>query len=124
MRARGDLTDAKWEKLSPLLPPQQVKSGGRPSNDHRTTVNGILHILRTGAPWRDLPKRYGPWSTVYGRFNRWSASGLWDEILSRLHQDADQAGDLNWEIHHVDGSVIRAHQHAAGSKKGMQNLKP
>ena len=64
MRARGDLTDAKWEKLSPLLPPQQAKSGGRPSNDHRTTINGILHILRTGAPWRDLPKCYGPWSTV------------------------------------------------------------
>ena len=124
MRAREDLADAKWEKLSPLLPPQQLKSGVRPSNDHRTTISGILHILRTGSLRRDLPKRYGPWLTVYGRFNRWSASGLWDEILSRVHQDADEAGDLNWDIHHVDGSVIRAHQHAAGSKRGMPNLKP
>ena len=123
MEARGDLSDAKWEKLSPLLPPQKARVG-RPNNDHRTTINGILHILRTGAPWRDLPERYGPGSTVYGRFNRWSASGLWDEILALVHQDADEAGGINWDIHHVDGSVIRAHQHAAGSKRGRLNPKP
>ena len=122
MVGRGDLSEEKWQKLSPLLPPQKPRVG-RCSNDHRTTINGILYILRTGSPWRDLPKRYGAWSSVYGSFNRWSASGLWDEILSVVHQQADESGEIDWEVHHVDGSVIRAHQHGLGSKRGMQNRK-
>lgn len=114
---RGDLTNAQWEKLKPLLPAQKPIVG-RPSQDHRTTINGILWILRTGAPWRDLPERYGSWQTVCGRFYRWRKPGLWARILAQLQQQADHEGNLNWDIHFVDGSVIRAHQHAAGAKRG------
>lgn len=114
---RGDLTGHQWRRLEPLLPPQKP-STGRPSRSHRTVINGILWVLRTGAPWRDLPERYGKWQTVSGRFYAWQKSGLWQQILSDLQQQADAASRINWEIHHVDGSVIRAHQHAAGAKRG------
>ncbi len=115
---RGDLTNAQWEKLKPLLPPQKPVVG-RPSQDHRTTINGILWIDRTGAPWRDLPERYGAWQTVAGRFYRWRQTGVWARILAQLQQQADHEGKLNWDIHFVDGSVIRAHQQAAGAKRGI-----
>jgi len=74
--ARGDLSDAQWERLSPLLPP--VDDPGRRGDrykDHRVVINGILWVLRTGAPWRDLPERYGPWQTCYDRFRNWQKSG-------------------------------------------------
>lgn len=116
-QSRGDLSQAQWHKLKPLLPPQKPMVG-RPSEDHRTTLNGILWVLRTGAPWRDLPERYGAWETVSGRFYRWRKSGLWQQLLARLQQQADADGRVNWAIHFVDGSVIRAHQHAAGAKRG------
>ncbi len=80
---RGDLTNQQWERLKPLLPAQKPKVG-RPSNDHRTILNGILWILRTGAPWRDLPEGYGTWEMVSGRFYRWRKSGLWSRMLQRL----------------------------------------
>jgi transposase len=114
---RGDLSNAQWQRLLPLLPPQKPKTG-RPAIDHRQVVNGIGWILRTGAPWRDLPARYGPWQTVAGRFYRWQKSGLWQNLLSQLQAASDAAGELDWTIHHVDASVIRAHQHAAGAKRG------
>jgi len=117
---RGDLSDAQWKRLKPLLPAQKPDVG-RPGNDHRTVVNGILWIVRTGAPWRDLPERYGAWETVSGRFYRWRQQGLWQQILQKLQQQADAQGKINWEIHHVDGSVIRAHQHAAGAKKSSRS---
>jgi transposase len=74
-------------------------------------------LSQAGAPWRDLPERYGAWETVSGRFYRWHQQGLWQRILQKLQQQADAQGKINWEIHHVDGSVIRAYQHAAGAKK-------
>ena len=114
---RGELTDAQWQRLQPLLPSQSPRVG-RPNLDHRTVINGILWILRTGAPWRDLPERYGRWQTVSGRFYRWRKDGLWQRILSSLQQQANLEGQLDWELHHVDGSVIRVHQHAAGAKRG------
>lgn len=114
---RGDLTAQQWSRIRSLLPAEKPPVG-RPRKSHLTILNGILWILRTGAPWRDLPERYGPWSTVAGRFYAWQKSSLWARILARLQQQADAEGRLNWEIHHVDGSVIRAHQHAAGAKRG------
>lgn len=120
---RGDLSDAQWRRLQPLLPPEKPPTG-RPSQPHRTVVNGILWVLRTGAPWRDLPERYGAWSTVSGRFYAWQKNGLWSQILARLQQQADAEGRINWEIHHVDGSVIRAHQHAAGAIRGTSTHQP
>lgn len=114
---RGDLTERQWKLLIPLLPAQKPETG-RPNNDHRTMINGMLWILRTGAPWRDLPSRYGRWETVAGRFYRWVKSGHWQKILQSLQQQADAEGQLDWKVHYVDGSVIRAHQHAAGAKRG------
>lgn len=116
MSKRHELTDEQWERLQPLLPPQKPKTG-RPAEDHRRIINGILWVIRTGAPWRDLPERYGPWPTVASRFYRWTRAGLWDRILATLQEQADQAGQLDWEVHFVDGTVVRAHQHAAGAKK-------
>jgi transposase len=114
---RGELTNIQWQRLRLLLPSQKPHTG-RPGCDHLTVINGILWILRTGAPWRDMPERYGRWQTVSGRFYRWRKDGLWQRILASLQQQADAKGQLNWQLHHVDGSVIRAHQHAAGAKKG------
>jgi transposase len=114
--SRYDLTDEQWQRLKPLLPAHQKE--GRPRADDRRIVNGIRWILRTGAPWRDLPERYGSWNTVYSRFYRWQKARHWDQILEALQQQADAQGQLRWEIHFVDSTVIRAHQHAAGAKKG------
>lgn len=116
-KRRGDLTDEQWERLEPFFPAQKPRRG-RPLKDHRTVINGVLWILRTGAPWRDLPERYGAWQTVSGRFYHWRRMGLWSRILSRLQAKAEAEGRFNWDFHHVDGRVIRAHQHAAGAKRG------
>lgn len=82
-------------------------------------INGMLWVLRTGAPWRDLPERYGPWQSVYTRFRRWTASGLWQQILAGVQAAADEAGQVDWEVHYLDGTVVRAHVAAAGAKKGQ-----
>ena len=114
-----DLTDMQWERLQPLLPPQKPQTG-RPNLDHRRIVNGILWLLRTGAPWRDLPERYGPWRTVASRFYRWRRAGIWQRLFESVQQQADSTGQLNWAIHYVDGTIDRAHQHAAGSPNGAE----
>jgi transposase len=119
MRHRGELTDAQWRRLAPLLPPEKPWTG-KPNHDHRTIIDGILWKLRTGAPWRDLPGRYGPWSTVYSRFWRWQRAGLWDRLFAAVQERADAAGEVDWSVHFVDGTVIRAHQHAAGAKGGTR----
>jgi transposase len=119
MGHRGELTDKEWERLEPLLPAEKPETG-RPNVDHRRIINGILWRERTGAPWRDLPERYGPWSTVYSRFWRWRVAGIWDRIFAAVQQQADAAGEVDGAIQFVDGSVIRAHQHAAGAKGGLQ----
>ena len=79
----SELTDAQWERLRPLLPPQKPRTG-RPAKDHRTIVNGILRMLRTGSPGRCLPEPYGSWKTVSSRFYRWQKAGVWDRILAGL----------------------------------------
>jgi transposase len=114
--ARDILTDEQWERLRTVLPPQKPTTG-HPAKDHRLVVNGILWILRTGAPWRDLPTDYGPWQTCSTRFYRWVKAGVWDQVLAELQQQADAGGHLDWHLHHVDGTIIRAHQHAAGARK-------
>jgi transposase len=119
---RGEVTDKQWERLKQLLPPQKPRTG-RPNLDHRQIINGILWILRTGAPWRDLPERYGKWSTVASRFYRWRKSGIWERTLVQLQAEGDAQGELDWEVHFVDGSIVCAHQHAAGAKKLPQKQK-
>jgi transposase len=109
--ARFDLTDREWAVVQPLLP---NKARGVPRVDDRRVVNGIFHILRTGSPWRDLPERYGPYTTIYNRYNRWAKAGVWLRIFEALSQRSPQSLQL------IDSSIIRAHQHAAGGKKGAR----
>jgi transposase len=90
---------------------------GRPPKDHRPIVEAIVWLDRTGAPWRDLPAEYGPWETVASRFYRWRRRGVWDRVLACLQAQADARGELDWLLHFVDGSVVRAHQHAAGARR-------
>jgi transposase len=90
---------------------------GRALARHRQVLNGILFRVRTGVPWRDLPERYGPWETVYKRFARWQTDGTWARIQASLHTQADAAGELDWNAQ-IDSTVVRAHQHAAGARKG------
>jgi transposase len=117
MRRRHELTDAEWARLAPLLPP---RTAGKPRKDDRLVINAILWKLATGAPWRDLPERYGPWQSVYTRCRRWTRAGVWDRIFAAVHRQADAVGEIDWERHFGDGTVIRAHQHAAGAKGGTQ----
>src|SRR3954464_10890926 len=119
----NDLTDAQWERLCPMLPPQKPRTG-RPAKNHRSILNGILWILRTGSPWPALPDRYGSWKTVSSRFYRWQRAGVWDRILSELQRRADAESRLDWSLHFVDSTVVRAHQHAAGAKGGTRGPRP
>jgi transposase len=113
-----ELTDPQWKALEPLLPPNGPKRG-RPWRDHRTILNAILYILRTGAPWRYLPREYGPWQTAFGRFRRWVRDGTWDRLVEALQIRLDRAGQIDWDLWCVDGSNVRAHRDAAGGgKKG------
>ncbi len=120
--SRGELTNEQWARLQRLLPPQKPRTG-RPAEAHRRIINGILWIKRTGAPWRDLPERYGPWQTVASRCYRWQRAGSWDRIFTVAQQRAHSEGKVDWDVHYVDGTIVRAHQHAAGAKKGTQQQK-
>lgn len=113
--ARSLMTEEMWEKIKPLLP---LESGywGRPSRPHRTIIEGILWIFRTGAPWRDLPPEYGPWNSCYNRFSRWTAQGVWQTIWEVLKDDVDK------ENFAIDGSIVKAHQDACRIKKKPRKL--
>ncbi len=123
MVRRHEVTDEEWARLAPLRPPEQPRTG-RANKAHRPVVNGILWRLGTGAPWRDLPERYGPWQSVYTRFRRWRLAGVWDRLFAAVQREVDAAGQVDWDVQFVDGTVIRAHQHAAGAKGGTQNPRP
>ena len=110
---RYEINDNDWERIKEHFPPERTGKPGRPSNDTRTALNGILWIARSGAPWRDLPDRYGSWSTLYDRFKRWSEAGIIEKIFDILTVDADMQ-DLS-----IDSTSIKVHQHAAGAKKGL-----
>lgn len=114
---RHELSDEEWARLAPLLPPEKPRTG-RVNKAHRQIVNAVLWRLGTGAPWRDLPERYGPWQSAYTRFRRWRLAGVWDRAFAALQREEDAAGRVDWDLHFVDGSVVRAHQHAAGAKGG------
>src|ERR671911_2311817 len=112
---RYELSDAQWARLEPLLPPEKPWTG-RPNDDHRRILNGILWILNSGAPWRDLPRHYGRVGTVSSRFYRWRRSGVWQRVLEEVQALADAEGRVGWELHFLDSTVVRTHQHAAGAR--------
>jgi len=117
---RYELTDEQWELIKVLLPFNHGQRG-RQWKDHRTILNAVFWVLRTGAPWRDLPERYGPWQTIYDRFQRWRRGGLFDQILQRLQVRLDAEAQIDWDLWCVDGSSIRASRAAAGAgKKGAR----
>ncbi|MFJ4185216.1 IS5 family transposase [Kitasatospora sp. NPDC089509] len=112
---RGDLTNGQWARLEPLLP--VGKKPGRPQVwTRRQLVDGIRWRTRTGAPWRDLPERYGPWDRVYDLFRRWQRDGTWKRSFEQLQAEADAKGLITWDVS-VDSTIARAHQHAAGARK-------
>jgi transposase len=109
MLPRHAITDAEWDRIKDLLPGQPGQHGGVAA-DNRRFVNAVLWIARTGAPWRDLPERLGPWNSQWRRFDRWAAKGVWGRVLDALRDP-----DLEWLI--LDSTVVRAHPCAAGAPK-------
>ena len=114
--ARYELSDEQWELIEDLFPTNEGKPG-RPFNDHRTVLNGMFWILRSGAPWRDLPERYGSWSTVHDRFTRWQEDRTLDRVCERLQMRLDELGKIDWELFCLDATNVRASRAAAGARK-------
>lgn len=107
--ARFDLSDEDWVVIAPLFP---AEGRGTKRLDDRTVLNGIFYILRTGVPWRDLPGRYGPPTTVYNRYVRWGERGIWREIFEALATECTDA------LVFIDSSIVKAHRAGAGAKRG------
>jgi transposase len=110
---RYDLTDFEWRIIEPLLP---NKPRGVPRVDDRRVLNGIFWTLRAGAPWRDLPERYGPYTTAYNRFNRWRKAGVWDRIMDAITAAHDG------KIQMIDSTSVRVHSQGAALKKRVETF--
>jgi transposase len=117
---RHALTDEQWLIVDPLIPRSTAKTG-RPPSDRRLMLDGIFWILNTGAPWRDLPERFGPWQTVYDHFSKWRKSGVFAVIIEALHVKLDQQGLIDWDLWCVDGASVRATRAAAGADKKVSS---
>lgn len=118
MRRRYELKNRQWERIKQYFPELRHNGGrGHPWKPHRRLINGILWILHTGAPWRDLPGRYGPWETVYSRFRRWRSDGTWAKILTQLLAHLERHGQLGRHLWFVDATVVRASRAAGGAEK-------
>lgn len=115
MFRRHELTEPQWLQMEPLLP-RNGQRGGQ-WNDHRCIRNGIWWVLATGAPWRDLPERFGPWQTVYDRFRPWVRTGLGDQILHGLQVQRQANGHSDWNRFLIAGRSVRAHKAAAGARQ-------
>jgi putative transposase len=107
------LRDDQWEWMAAHIIGDE-RSRGTSGRDNRLFVEGVLWIARTGSPWRDLPAAFGAWNSVFRRFRRWSTKGVWDRIFVAMADDPD------FEYLIIDSTIIRAHQHAAGAKKGLR----
>ena len=114
MRRRHAISDEQWERIKDLLP-GRPGIRGRTAADNRLFVDAVLWIGKTGAPWRDLPDRFGDWNSTFRRFDRWAKKGVWQKVFEAL-----QDPDLEWLI--LDSTVVRAHPHAAGAKKRPTGL--
>ena len=109
--ARKMLSNRQWKRIAPLLPSERGHNGRPYAQSHRTTLEGILWIARTGAPWRDLPPQFGKWNTIYQRFRRWVRSGVFDAVFDSL------AHQLNLSVVMIDGTFVKVHQHGTGAPK-------
>lgn len=106
------LRDDQWERIAPLLPGKEGDPG-RSGEDNRRFVEGVLWIVRAGAPWRDLPSSFGNWNSVFQRFRRWAKSGVFERVFEALSQDVD------FEYAIIDGTIVRVHQHGTGARGGL-----
>jgi transposase len=109
------MSDEEWGFFEPFLIERGPKRGRPPAN-HRRVLDGVFWIARTGAPWRDLPEFFGKWGSVYRQYQRWTQSSAWDVVLEALNE-SDQ---VHASVQMIDSTIIRAHQHAAGLKKGLK----
>ena len=116
MLRRHEISDFDWERIKDILPPENTGEG-RPSKSNRVMLNGMLWIDKTGAPWRDLPERFGPWETVYSRFRLWSKDDVFLKMFKSLSTDADMQDSS------IDSTSCKVHQHAAGAKRGLKTQK-
>jgi transposase len=117
MQRRHAVTDEQWALIEHLLPGQGDQPG-RPAENNRLFIDAVFWIAKTGAPWRDLPERFGCWNSVFRRFSRWSKSGVWERVLQAL------AGEPDLALLILDSTIIRAHPHAAGASKKVAADKP
>jgi len=120
---RHDLSDDHWSLVLPFIP-QSTARTGRPPSDPRRMLNGIFWVLGTGAPWRDLPERYGPWQTVYDHFRNWRKGGVFASVVEALQVKLDNRGRVDWDLWCVDGSSVRAARAAAGAEKKVAATTP
>ena len=111
------LDDAQWTRMSAHIIGDE-RSRGTSGCNNRMFVEGVLWIVRTGSPWRDLPEAFGDWNSVFRRFSRWSRKGVWWRVFAAMSDDPD------FEYLIVDSTIVRAHQHAAGAKKGGLKIRP
>ena len=108
--SRDVISDEAWAVIGPLFP--KVKATGRPPVDRRIVVEATAWRFRTGAPWRDVPERFGNRNTIYRNFNRWAEQGVWASLLEQVQSFAQQSGDLDW-VASIDSTIVRVHQHGA-----------
>ena len=111
---RHEISDEQWNCIESMLP-GKAGDPGVTAKDNRLFVNAVLWVAKTGVPWRDLPERFGPWNSVWRRYDRWSRKGVWEKVFRELRDP-----DLEWLL--LDSTVIRAHHHAAGAKKGVPGV--
>ena len=111
---RHALTDEQWARLEPVVP--RRPQGRKSTRGDRLFIDAVLFRAKTGVPWRDLPERFGPWKSVYNRFANWATRDRWARIFQELQVEVDETGSI------VDGSVVRAHQDAAGGKGGSNEM--
>ena len=114
---RYELTDEEWSKVKDLLPPERTGGKGKPRKDNRMMLNAMVWLARSGAPWRDLPERYGSWKSVYTRFRKWVDDGILENVFKTFALEAELT-ELS-----IDSTIVRAHQHSAGAKKGATKTK-
>lgn len=111
--SRRTLTDAHWQRIEASVP-GKAGDRGATGKDNRLFVDAVLWLVRTGAPWRDLPAEFGHWNTVWRRFDRWAKAGAWQRLFEALAEDPD------FEYVIIDATIVRAHQHSAGAKGGLK----